>query len=72
MHVEELMDQADAYAARDYAQAYRIERAAKDYPMAQQMELGHVEVAQPSRVAGRPARTGGPAPGRRPTGRPGR
>jgi hypothetical protein len=31
MHVEELMDQADAYAARDYAQAYRIERAAYEH-----------------------------------------
>jgi hypothetical protein len=28
MHVQELMNQLDAYAARDYAQAYRIERAA--------------------------------------------
>ena len=31
LHVEELMDQADAYAARDYAQAYRIERAAYEH-----------------------------------------
>jgi hypothetical protein len=28
MHVQELMTQADAYAARDYAKAYRIERQA--------------------------------------------
>ena len=31
MHVEELMEQADAYAARDYAQAYRIEREAYEH-----------------------------------------
>jgi hypothetical protein len=31
MHVEELMDQADAYAARDYARAYRIERQAYEH-----------------------------------------
>jgi hypothetical protein len=31
MHVQELMAQADAYAARDYAQAYRIERAAYEH-----------------------------------------
>jgi hypothetical protein len=31
MHVEELMRQADAYAARDYARAYRIERAAYEH-----------------------------------------
>jgi hypothetical protein len=31
MHVEELMDQADAYAARDYQQADRIERAAYEH-----------------------------------------
>ena len=31
MHVEELMEQADAYAARDYARAYRIERAAYEH-----------------------------------------
>jgi hypothetical protein len=31
LHVEELMDQADAYAARDYAQAYRIEREAYEH-----------------------------------------
>jgi hypothetical protein len=31
MHVEELMAQADAYAARDYPQAYRIERAAYEH-----------------------------------------
>jgi hypothetical protein len=31
MHVTELMDQADAYAARDYAQAYRVERAAYEH-----------------------------------------
>jgi hypothetical protein len=31
MHVEELMAQADAYAARDYARAYRIERAAYEH-----------------------------------------
>ena len=31
MHVEELMAQADAYAARDYTQAYRIERAAYEH-----------------------------------------
>jgi hypothetical protein len=31
MHVEELMDQADAYAAHDYAQAYRIERVAYEH-----------------------------------------
>jgi hypothetical protein len=31
IHVEELMDQADAYAARDYAQAYRIEREAYEH-----------------------------------------
>jgi hypothetical protein len=31
MHVEELMSQADAYAARDYAQAYRVERAAYEH-----------------------------------------
>jgi hypothetical protein len=30
-HVEELMEQADAYAARDYAQAYRIEREAYEH-----------------------------------------
>ena len=30
-HVEELMAQADAYAARDYARAYRIERAASEH-----------------------------------------
>jgi hypothetical protein len=30
-HVEELMDQADAYAARDYRQAYRIEREAYEH-----------------------------------------
>jgi hypothetical protein len=31
MHVEELMKQADAYAARDYARAYRIERQAYEH-----------------------------------------
>jgi hypothetical protein len=31
MHVTELMDQADAYAARDYARAYRLERAAYEH-----------------------------------------
>jgi hypothetical protein len=31
LHVEELMDQADAYAARDYRQAYRIEREAYEH-----------------------------------------
>jgi hypothetical protein len=31
MHVEELMEQADAYAARDYARAYRVERAAYEH-----------------------------------------
>ena len=31
IHVEELMDQADAFAARDYAQAYRIEREAYEH-----------------------------------------
>jgi hypothetical protein len=31
MHVEELMEQADAYAARDYRQAYRIEREAYEH-----------------------------------------
>jgi hypothetical protein len=31
MHVEELMAQTDAYAARDYARAYRIERAAYEH-----------------------------------------
>jgi hypothetical protein len=31
MHVEELMDQADAYAARDYARAYQIEREAYEH-----------------------------------------
>jgi hypothetical protein len=31
MHVEELMAQADAYAARDYGRAYRIERAAYEH-----------------------------------------
>jgi hypothetical protein len=31
MHVEELMAQADAYAARDYRQAYRIEREAYEH-----------------------------------------
>jgi hypothetical protein len=31
MHVEELMDQADAYAARDYGRAYRIERQAYEH-----------------------------------------
>jgi hypothetical protein len=31
MHVEELMRQADAYAARDYQQAYRIEREAYEH-----------------------------------------
>jgi hypothetical protein len=31
MHVEELMRQLDAYAARDYGQAYRIEREAYEH-----------------------------------------
>jgi hypothetical protein len=31
MHVEELMAQADAYAARDYEQAYRVEREAYEH-----------------------------------------
>jgi hypothetical protein len=31
MHVEELMEQADAYAARDYQRAYRIEREAYEH-----------------------------------------
>jgi hypothetical protein len=31
MHVEELMQQLDAYAARDYDQAYRIERQAYEH-----------------------------------------
>jgi hypothetical protein len=31
MHVEELMDQADAYAARDYGRAYQIERQAYEH-----------------------------------------
>jgi hypothetical protein len=31
MHVTELMDQADAYAAHDYGQAYRIERQAYEH-----------------------------------------
>jgi hypothetical protein len=30
-HVEELMSQADAYAARDYARAYRVEREAYEH-----------------------------------------
>jgi hypothetical protein len=30
-HVQQLMDQADAYAARDYDQAYRVERAAYEH-----------------------------------------
>jgi hypothetical protein len=31
MHVEELMEQLDAYAARDYGKAYRIERQAYEH-----------------------------------------
>jgi hypothetical protein len=31
MHVEELMDQADAYAAHDYGQAYQIQREAYEH-----------------------------------------
>jgi hypothetical protein len=31
MHVEELLEQADTYAARDYATAYRIERQAYEH-----------------------------------------
>jgi hypothetical protein len=31
MHVEELMEQADAYAAGDYLRAYRVERAAYEH-----------------------------------------
>ena len=31
MHVEELMEQADAYAARDYQRAYRVEREAYEH-----------------------------------------
>jgi phage terminase Nu1 subunit (DNA packaging protein) len=31
LHVTELMEQADAYAARDYQQAYQIERAAYEH-----------------------------------------
>jgi hypothetical protein len=31
MHVEELMEQVDAYAARDYRQAYRIQREAYEH-----------------------------------------
>jgi hypothetical protein len=31
MHVTELMEQADAYAARDYARAYQVERAAYEH-----------------------------------------
>jgi hypothetical protein len=31
MHVEELMEQTDAYGARDYQQAYRIEREAYEH-----------------------------------------
>jgi hypothetical protein len=31
MHVQELMEQADAYAARDYTRAYRIEREAYEH-----------------------------------------
>jgi hypothetical protein len=31
MHVEELMEQVDAYAARDYARAYRTERKAYEH-----------------------------------------
>ena len=31
MHVEELMQQADAYAAKDYTQAYRLERTAYEH-----------------------------------------
>jgi hypothetical protein len=31
MHVEELMDQADAYAARDYGRVYQIERQAYEH-----------------------------------------
>ena len=31
MHVEELMEQADAYAARDYPRAYRVEREAYEH-----------------------------------------
>jgi hypothetical protein len=31
LHVQELMDQADAYAARDYQRAYRIERQAYEH-----------------------------------------
>jgi hypothetical protein len=31
MHVQELMDQADAYAGKDYDQAYRIEREAYEH-----------------------------------------
>ena len=30
-HVQQLMDQADAYAARDYDQAYKVERAAYEH-----------------------------------------
>jgi hypothetical protein len=31
MHVQELMDQADAYAAKDYAKAYKLEREAYEH-----------------------------------------
>jgi hypothetical protein len=31
LHVEELMEQADAYAARDYTRAYRVERQAYEH-----------------------------------------
>ena len=40
MHVTELMEQADAYAARDYARAYRIERAAYEHMFTAGAALG--------------------------------
>ena len=44
IHVEELMDQADAYAARDYAQAYRIEREAYEHMFTAGADLAKASV----------------------------
>jgi hypothetical protein len=44
MHVEELMAQLDAYAARDYNQAYQIERAAYEHMFTAGVTLARASV----------------------------
>ena len=43
-HVEQLMEQADAYAARDYDQAYKTERQAYEHMFAAATELARADL----------------------------